>query len=68
MDTTSLAHTKTRKNVLTLRHNYDRRNIEAARIIAAQPERWGGPTAGLVMWAWLVLRRPQPKRNLVEVA
>jgi hypothetical protein len=47
-----------------LRRNHERRNAEAARIIIAAPDTFGGPEAGLVRWAWLVLRRLQPQRNL----
>lgn len=36
---------------------YDRVNLECARIILRDPTRWGGPTSGPAMWARLVIAR-----------
>jgi hypothetical protein len=49
-----------------LRRNYTVHNLEAAKIIIADSSKWGGPEAGLVRWAWIVLGRLQPQRNLLE--
>lgn len=38
----------------------DAGNVQAAEIIAAHPERYGGPESGLVRWARLVIERAQP--------
>lgn len=36
---------------------YDRRNLECARIIQRAPAKYGGPESGPAMWARLVIAR-----------
>ena len=38
---------------------HDKTNLVAARLIAREPARYGGDTAGLVIWARLILERAQ---------
>ena len=66
MSETRLTHKPA--NAILLRKNYDANNLAAAQIIIRDTQKWGGPGAGLVQWAWLVLGRLQPQQNLFRGA
>jgi hypothetical protein len=54
-----------RTTVLLRRNGESGLSAEAARIIIATPDRYGGAQSALVCWAWRILGRPQPpKPNL----
>lgn len=46
-----------------LPRNYDRENADAAGVILAAPDRYGGPEALPCVWARLVLGRLSPTRE-----
>ena len=52
------------RSAVLLRRNYDQPNLEAAKIIAANAERFGGDGAGLVEWSRAILVRLQPQRTM----
>jgi hypothetical protein len=41
---------------------YETENLEAARIIASDPDRYGGEGSGLLIWAKLTLERSEKRR------
>lgn len=55
----------------SIRHDklsaYDAQNRLAARLILADPERFGGPEAGLVRWARLVVERQTSEQEQGEL-
>jgi hypothetical protein len=55
----------TRREVSTFwerAQRFERKNLEAAAIIASDPERHGGEGSGLLIWARRVLARRQERR------
>jgi hypothetical protein len=42
-----------------MRNPYAQANLEAARVILADIERYGGESAGLVQWARLIVKRTE---------
>lgn len=47
----------TQKTIAKKLDQYDSANLTSARIILNDPDRWGGPEAGLVQWAKAVVER-----------
>lgn len=43
--------------------DHERRNAEAARIIASNPDRYGGPDSLMARWAALVLDKSEAGRQ-----
>jgi hypothetical protein len=57
MKQSSLFRPTGKSNALKATAGYDARNLESARTILEDPERWGGADAGLVQWARSVVER-----------
>ncbi len=51
------------KTPLSRAADYDRRNLESANLILADVERYGGETAGLVIWARMAKQRIEEERR-----
>jgi hypothetical protein len=69
----ALAARQTRKRIRSAPENHQDQNREAAAVILADQERYGGQKGGLVRWATLVLSRkvelepPEAKKNQGEL-
>lgn len=50
------------KTTLAKAAEFDRRNLESAKLILADVERYGGETAGLVIWARMAVQRIEGER------
>jgi hypothetical protein len=48
---------KREKTISSQRNDFDKRNLETARIILSDPEQHGGPDAFPTIWARLVVQR-----------
>ncbi|MBS1873870.1 MAG: hypothetical protein JSU00_11690 [Acidobacteria bacterium] len=56
-----------RHSIAVLRLDHERSNAEAARLIVADAERFGGREGGLVRWAWLVFKSEQHQEKTVSL-
>jgi hypothetical protein len=53
------------KSPLSRSANYDQRNLESAKIILSDVAKYGGETAGLVIWARMAIKRIEQERRAI---
>jgi hypothetical protein len=49
------------RTIKALTRQYDRQNLECAKLILASPDEHGGEGSGIVEWARAVIRRLEPE-------
>ena len=48
---------KRRRSALTISNSFDELNLYNARLVLADPAKYGGEASGMVIWARMVIRR-----------